>query len=553
MTAQSPDPFPTDGLRELSPREAMQRVAALACTLPKDCEPACTGQVNVGIFFDGTGNNRLEDYIGITAEAQREAMKSGSAPRAPETPLDRNKQKHSNVVRLFHAYRNDLDNGFAPFYIPGVGTPFAEIGDKGGTSGSAFGAGGQARILWAFTRLMNAPYAYAQGIDFLDTAASKELASTSASHEDIILSIKERQDRLQAALRGKKPQITEINLSVFGFSRGAAEARAFTNWLFESCTQEDGAWLFAGIPLRVFFLGIFDTVAAVGLGNTTGNDMFWGHQGWGNFMEIHPAIEQCVHFVAGHEVRGSFSLDTARIGDDYPPNVKEVMYPGAHSDVGGGYKPGALGVSPTQGDIMATVAGANMYLEARLAGVPLLAKDELPEDDREDLTPSVTVINDLNAYLQAANITLGRVEDMHRQHMSLYHSYRFKYRATYRDRPWYQAAEGEEKEGLDTTSKGLMDRLQAFWHHVPVKDPAYDPKEAKDGYAHIYGPAKAPPMQQLYSVAENINVDRLSPEIERLFDNYVHDSVAGFAAAGVNEPGINSMGIMRFRTIFDRN
>ena len=48
MTAQSPDPFPTDGLRELSPREAMQRVAALACTLPKDSEPACTGQVNVG-------------------------------------------------------------------------------------------------------------------------------------------------------------------------------------------------------------------------------------------------------------------------------------------------------------------------------------------------------------------------------------------------------------------------------------------------------------------------------------------------------------------------
>lgn len=28
--------------------------------------------------------------------------------------------------------------------------------------------------------------------------------------------------------------------------------------------------------------------------------------------------------------------NSARINDDYPGNVKEVMYPGAHSDVGGG-------------------------------------------------------------------------------------------------------------------------------------------------------------------------------------------------------------------------
>jgi len=560
MTAQSPDPFPTDGLRELSPREAMQRVAALACTLPKDSEPACTGQVNVGIFFDGTGNNRLEDYIGITAEAQREAMKSGSAPRAPETPLDRNKQKHSNVVRLFHAYRNDPDNGFAPFYIPGVGTPFAEIGDKGGAKGSAFGAGGQARIVWAFTRLMNAAYSYVQGTDFLDASASKEFANTGVPPENIVLSIKERQDRLQAALRGKKPQITQINLSVFGFSRGAAEARAFTNWLFESCTQEDGAWLFAGIPLRVFFLGIFDTVAAVGPGNTTGNDWAKGHWGWGNFMEIHPAIEQCVHFVAGHEVRGSFSLDSVRIRGNYPPNVKEVMYPGSHSDVGGGYKPGALGVSPTQADIMATVAGANMYLEARRAGVPLRAMDELSKGDREDLTPSGTVIKDVNAYLLAANVSIGRVEDMHQQHMSLYHSYRFKYRQNYKQCPWYVRASKEERPGLDMTSRSVMERMGSLYGHTSPVDPNYDPKFALMNHEAAIKSAGMEanyqhniPYQQLRKVMASVDVRKLSEPIERFFDEYVHDSVAGFYNAGMNEYSLNEMAIIRFRSIFDRN
>jgi len=552
MTTLSPDFFSTNGLRELSPREVMQRTAALACTLPKDNAPACTGQVNVGIFFDGTGNNRLADYIGIVAKEQVQAMKSGSVPKAP-TSFPNNERKHSNVVRLFHTHRDDPSEGFYRFYIPGVGTPFAEIGDEGGSMGSAFGAGGEARILWAFTRLLNATYNYVQKDWMLSDSESKEFTNSDAS-------IKKWQDKLQAALRGKKPQITQINLSVFGFSRGAAEARAFTNWLFDACTPHDGGWLFAGIPLRVFFLGIFDTVAAVGPGNTTGNDTAKGHWSWGGRMEIHPAIEQCVHFIAAHEVRGSFSLDSVRIRGSYPPNAKEVMYPGSHSDVGGGYKPGALGVSPKQGDIMATVAGANMYLEARLAGVPLLAWDELPEDDREDLAPSQKVIDDMNAYLRAANVGNGSAEDMHQQHMSLYHSYRFKYRLSYKQRPWYVRASKEDRPGLDMTSRSMMERLTLPYSHTFPIHPDYDPKSAlmnheagiksagmEANYQHNI------PYQQLRRVIGAIDVSKLSAPIERFFDEYVHDSVAGFYNAGMNEYGLNEMAIMRFRSIFDKN
>ncbi|MEM5715284.1 hypothetical protein AB3B16_08110, partial [Bifidobacterium animalis subsp. lactis] len=91
-----------------------------------------------------------------------------------------------------------------------------------------------------------------------------------------------------------KPELRLINLSVFGFSRGAAEARAFVNWLYELCEQKDGGWLFAGIPLRIQFLGIFDTVASVGLAGLY--PITEGRQDWADDnMQIHPAVERCLH------------------------------------------------------------------------------------------------------------------------------------------------------------------------------------------------------------------------------------------------------------------
>jgi hypothetical protein len=62
MTTISPSPFPAYGVRKLSVKEALQRVKALSCTLPKDNRPTCSGQVFVGLFFDGTGNNMKLDY-----------------------------------------------------------------------------------------------------------------------------------------------------------------------------------------------------------------------------------------------------------------------------------------------------------------------------------------------------------------------------------------------------------------------------------------------------------------------------------------------------------
>ncbi|NMM25758.1 MAG: hypothetical protein HHJ12_00405 [Glaciimonas sp.] len=70
-------------------------------------------------------------------------------------------------------------------------------------------------------------------------------------------------DKLKAALAIRpKPAVPTLTLSVFGFSRGAAEAVAFCQ-LF-SDLLENGK--LAGIPATINFLGVFDTVAMVGGG-----------------------------------------------------------------------------------------------------------------------------------------------------------------------------------------------------------------------------------------------------------------------------------------------
>jgi len=495
---------------------------------------------------------------------QVRAMKAGESPRPPES-LSPDLRKHSNVVRLFHTHKVAPRSGFYGHYIPGVGTPFDKISDTGGPLGSAAAAGGEARILWAFTRLLNSTHDYVRHDVLMTDDVAKSMVDRLSSfwspHWQRRNELRYWQDKLKAALRGKKPEITQINLSVFGFSRGAAQARTFTNWLFEVCEQKDGGWLFAGIPIRLHFLGIFDTVASVGLADLSSNGIVEGHQGWADHtMEIHPAIEQCVHYVAGHEVRACFPLDSVRVRETYPPNAKEVMYPGAHSDVGGGYAPGALGISPSPNDFMSTIPAANMYREARMAGVPLMHLDELSKGDRADLTPSPEAISTFNSYVQAAAIGDGPVEEMHARHMGLYFSYRFKYRLNYQSRPWYVRASGKDRGYLEKTSKTILLRLAELRYPQSPADPTYDPQQALAYHEAVTKAAgidnvdrHSVKFQQLRKVVESIETAKLSPPVERLFDDYVHDSMAGFIDMGMNEYLANGLGIMKLRKTFDKN
>lgn len=538
MSTLSPAPFPDGGLRPLSAREQLQRLKALACTMPASNRPDCSGQIYVGLFFDGTGNNMEEDY------------------RKPPPDL----RKHSNIVKLFLTCRSRPNDGFFRVYMPGVGTPFSEIGDSGSYSlynrGSAHGDKGEHRIIWAFTQLLNAPHSYVTGAPLIPDPQAKTIVNNVAgiSSPAVVrrMVLNTWQDKLRAALDGRRPQVAQINLSVFGFSRGAAQARAFVNWLFEVCEQRDGGWAFAGIPIRCGFLGIFDTVASVGLANLDDTGTLAGHQSWAdNSLQIHPAVEHCQHFVAGHEVRACFPLDSVRVGRSYPANATEVMYPGAHSDVGGGYAPGALGVSPS----FSMIPGARMYHEACKAGVHLEPWARLDKHLRDDLTPPQATIRDFNAYVNDSSLGAAPVEELHRRHMSLYFSYRFKRRHHFQNTAPYLTASPQDRPLLGKTQSGLIQRLRSLGHGDPMSQ-GFDPFQAASLYQGMHkasGLTLSGKDRQLLEVARRMEVKRVTPAVEAFFDGYVHDSMAGFMQMGVNEYNLNGMGLSKFRTVFKGN
>ncbi|WP_285285504.1 T6SS phospholipase effector Tle1-like catalytic domain-containing protein, partial [Klebsiella pneumoniae] len=196
--------------------------------------------------------------------------------------------------------------------------------------------------------------------------------------------------------------LTGIKLYVYGFSRGAAAARTFVRWLSEllpppaaegekppQCLQTGGMQL----PVSVEFLGLLDTVASVGVAHVV--PVADGHMSWADgTMELPDdetyggLIKKCVHLVSGHEQRLCFPLDSVRRANGkYPPCAREVVYPGMHSDIGGGYPPGDQGKANGEDDslLLSQVVLHDLYASAFSAGAPLkVPLQALPEDKKSD-------------------------------------------------------------------------------------------------------------------------------------------------------------------------
>src|SRR5690606_29280975 len=150
--------------------------------------------------------------------------------------------------------------------------------------------------------------------------------------------------------------VSNRNVALFGFSRGAALARYMAYLLVHHGVKVDGhrTPLRAGKDFTIRFLGIVDTVGSFYFPGTDFNPSY-------NF-DIPENVEKVVHFVAAHERRSKFDLQSIRNKSDQslPPNWVERIYPGMHSDVGGGYAPHEQG---RDGDL-AKIILKDMYDEA---------------------------------------------------------------------------------------------------------------------------------------------------------------------------------------------
>lgn len=424
----------------------------------------CQKDIFIGIFFDGTNNNKYRDTPGFAHSNVARLYEVYPGTNATQTSpsllpkVKPNGGKEARPIFADKAFKSpsvpaDDHPYYRKIYVPGLGTPLPDVRDTGTglqkAGGLATALLGQARLDWALLQLVNQVHAAVFKTPLQATVDLGQLYQRKATERQVpawmmalgvqglVASMAQQQlkkawdsyaqttgtydsaafnrlldsyvHKLSAALKARgnnKPDLRKIRLSVFGFSRGAALARAWVNLL-------NNRWggALADIPLQIDFLGIFDTVASVGLAHSTppvAGQTFDGHWSWAEAqnMVVPSHVKRCVHLVAAFEIRGSFPLDSICQGGVLPANCKEIVYPGVHSDVGGGYPPDdqgrALGRG-AKGDQLklSQIALAQMYREARMAGVPLAPPHVMLEHQKTNFAIAPKLREDFNAYIAA--------------------------------------------------------------------------------------------------------------------------------------------------------
>ena len=211
--------------------------------------------------------------------------------------------QNTNVVRFFRAYNSRSNT--RDFYVEGIGTRYELAGR---IVGGMFGLGQQARINEAYDHLCRN---WADG------------------------------DRI---------------IDVIGFSRGAATTLDFCHLIQDRGIRQPGEDDVVEPQPQIRFAGVWDVVAAFGLG-FLGNELFnFGH----NLSLPKTGLRYCFHALALDEQRLPF-LPT-RLNGAY-----EVWFRGVHSDVGGGN--GNRGLND--------IALKWMMCKARAAGLPIADSDIL--------------------------------------------------------------------------------------------------------------------------------------------------------------------------------
>ena len=352
--------------------------------------PPCCKTLHITLCFDGTGNNLNNDFL-------------VDVPRHP-----------TNIARMFRVSIGDgyaggvVEGGIAAgltdlpgagdgqyfkYYMPGVGTPFPEVGDLDYSAfGLALAGAGEDRINWGLMMIIDAlrlalklprqdDTQLLAGVKAMGTVPGLEWATGRANRwagfyaqlAPLLAPLRIAMTQLPGQSR-----LLGLNLYIYGFSRGAAAARAFVSWLNELLIAEPVPSLKvldSGLPVSVQYLGLLDSVASVGIAAVIpGAD---GHMSWADGNQQLPEnglVKRCLHLVASHEQRLCFPLESIRRENgDYPANSQEVLHPGVHSDVGGGYPPGeqGKGVGENDGLLLSQITLNDLYADAFTHGAPL--------------------------------------------------------------------------------------------------------------------------------------------------------------------------------------
>lgn len=293
--------------------------------------------LRIGVFFDGTAQNNDNDKY----------------------KEERGNKSRTNIARLFAAYPEKEGESYA-IYVSGVGTVDGahtrpQLIDEG-LDETNVAQGLAVELKDAF----HEPSVYLSGTARIVTGAilAQLQEKTTAFYKWQNL-LKQLADIINSLSKANLYQyITHIEFDVFGFSRGAALARHFINAaaiglpdytrprsspdtlslqpnLFgteqaERYNSMRGYHIDNLRQARIRFVGLFDTV---------GSFYMPGNDDEGNFeLGLKPGCAaQVVQLSAHHEYREKFPLTALARGNTLPPDFYQEVFPGAHSDVGGGY------------------------------------------------------------------------------------------------------------------------------------------------------------------------------------------------------------------------
>lgn len=260
-------------------------------------------KVTVNIFFDGTLNNAKNTEARLEYEKQykfgqklKEEQLSKEAKAFKENDEDNSSYDnyYSNIAIMQKINKFDKKNREISIYVEGEGT---EDHQSDFTAGYAFGSG-------------------QTGIKAKVSIGFKK--------------IKSEIDKLRKEkFINKNEFVNEIELNVFGFSRGAAAARHFIalkHKLQQEYNLEVGKFY-------VNFAGLFDMVSSYSESQSITPNFDNDVEELNLKME---GVQKAVHLTASDEYRANFSLTSIKTTIDAGLGF-ELALPGVHSDIGGGY------------------------------------------------------------------------------------------------------------------------------------------------------------------------------------------------------------------------
>ena len=301
----------------------------------------------------------------------------------------------SKIGKLFYAHADEKKRGIYRLYYNGLGTAFK--GDSAVSKRTAQATAKEEAEKAALDKLSGIgkgedlaslnPKNW--GTDLLGLIAKLAIEAGPARDAPIVSQftlsgVKTRIDNALAKtaeiVKDQTIRITRIHVAVFGAGMGGALARLFINKLRGQC-RKDGDTLYyptaqgeAALELR--FLGLLDCVSATMDDNPATS--FVASKFSGGFatlrvdgpMGIARAVAETVHYVAGHEVRLTRRVDSVRKAEG---SYSEVVLPGSHEDIVGGYANQVRGRS----NQLARLALGKLHSKAYAAGVPIWSMEKL--------------------------------------------------------------------------------------------------------------------------------------------------------------------------------